>query len=97
VHGSATLGFARDALRATARVEGATAVSCPLLLLHGSADRIAFPEGSRALARRLTGDITLREYAGLFHEPHNEPEREAVLDDVVRWLGAHARPSRTRG
>ena len=50
-----TLGFAHDALLATAAVEMAATVGCPLLVLHGSADRIAFPEGSRALAARLAG------------------------------------------
>jgi alpha-beta hydrolase superfamily lysophospholipase len=91
VHDRATLGLARDALVATAMVEAATTAPCPLLLLHGGADRIAFPEGSRDLARRLGGDVTLREYGLLFHEPHNEPEKDAVLGDVLAWVNDRIR------
>jgi alpha-beta hydrolase superfamily lysophospholipase len=86
VHDRASLGLARDSLAAAAEVEAATALAAPVLLIHGGADRIAFPEGSRALAARLRGDVTLLEHAGLFHEPHNEPERDRVLDGVVAWL-----------
>lgn len=88
VHGSASLGLARDSLAATAEVEAAPALPVPVLAIHGSADRVAFPEGSRALAARLPGTVTLVEYPGLFHEPHNEPERERVLDAAVAWLDA---------
>ena len=88
VHDRASLGLARDSLAATVELEAATALAAPVLLIHGGADRIAFPGGSRALAARLRGDVTLREHAGLFHEPHNEPERERVLDEVVAWLAA---------
>ena len=28
-------------------------------------------------------------YDGLRHEVHNEPEWEAVLEDVVTWVGEH--------
>lgn len=91
VHDRVTLGFAHDALLATAAVEMAATVGCPLLVLHGSADRIAFPEGSRALAGRLAGDVTLHEHPGLFHEPHNEPEKDAVVAGVLDWLDRHSR------
>jgi alpha-beta hydrolase superfamily lysophospholipase len=92
VHNRAGLGFALDALAATALLEQVTRLPRPLLILHGGADRIAFPEGSRELCARLSSEVTLREYPGLFHEPHHEPEREAVLEDVLGWIAAHLRP-----
>ena len=62
----------------------------PALVLHGGADRIASPTGSRLVAERLGGDdVISREYEGLFHEIFNEPERDAVLDEVVDWLDRH--------
>jgi acylglycerol lipase len=33
-----------------------------------------------------TGDKTLKIYPGLYHEVHNELEKEAVLNDMVGWL-----------
>jgi len=90
VHGRASLGLARDSLVATAEVEAAATLGAPVLVVHGGADRIALVEGSRALAARHRGGVTLREHAGLFHEPHNEPERELVLDEIAAWLGQRA-------
>jgi alpha-beta hydrolase superfamily lysophospholipase len=90
VHDRGSLGLARDSLAATVQVEAATTLGAPVLVVHGSADRIAFVEGSRALAARLPGTVTLREHAGLFHEPHNEPERELVLAEIAGWLDARS-------
>ena len=36
----------------------------------------------------LTGAV--KSYDGLFHEIFNEPERDAVLDDVCDWLSDRA-------
>jgi alpha-beta hydrolase superfamily lysophospholipase len=43
-------------------------------------------------ARAGSPETTLRVYPGLYHELFNEtePERGAVLDDLLDWLGAHA-------
>lgn len=97
VHAWASLGLARDSLAATEAAEAVHALGMPLLILQGGADRIAYPAGSRALAARLTGDVTLREYPGLCHEPHNEPERELVIDDVIAWLDARVGPRTAAG
>jgi alpha-beta hydrolase superfamily lysophospholipase len=59
----------------------------PLLLLHGGADRLCPPDGSRMVyAGAASSDKTLRVYEGLYHEVFNEPERELVMDDLVAWL-----------
>jgi len=94
VHDRASLGFALDANAAIDALDsGAAAPPGPLLLVHGSADPIAFVEGSRSLAARLGAAATLLEYEGLRHEAHHEPEKERVLDDVLRWLGARLPPA----
>ena len=59
----------------------------PLLILHGTADRVAAVEASRELFQRArTEEKTLRLYQGLYHEVLNEPEREQVLADLIEWL-----------
>jgi alpha-beta hydrolase superfamily lysophospholipase len=61
----------------------------PALILHGSADRLTDPEGSRALAQRAaSADKTLKVYEGLYHEILNEPEREEVMRDILEWMEA---------
>ena len=61
----------------------------PLLLVHGSADRIAFPESSVRFAELARGECTLKVWEGLYHETHNEPEKEQVLQYTMEWLGTH--------
>jgi lysophospholipase len=45
------------------------------------------PTGSDLVfARAGSADKTLKKYPGLYHEIFNEPEQDAVLDDVAKWL-----------
>jgi alpha-beta hydrolase superfamily lysophospholipase len=62
-------------------------VGVPLLVLHGEADPICAAEGSRAFhAGVRSPGAALRVYPQLRHEIFNEPEREAVWQDVLGWL-----------
>jgi alpha-beta hydrolase superfamily lysophospholipase len=61
-------------------------VKTPLLLLHGTEDHITDPRATARLAGRLQGPVDLKLWEGLYHELHNEPEREAVFDFVYQWL-----------
>jgi acylglycerol lipase len=59
----------------------------PLLVMHGTADRLTRPAGSRLVTDRAgSADVTLKLYDGWYHELHNEPERETVFADVLTWL-----------
>jgi alpha-beta hydrolase superfamily lysophospholipase len=69
-------------------------LSVPLLLLHGAEDRLCPPAGSQMIYDRAgAADRSLKLYPGLYHEVFNEPEREAVVDEVVAWVLARARAS----
>ncbi len=62
----------------------------PLLIFHGAADKICPPDGSQLLYDGVRStDKTLKFYPGLYHETHNELEKETVLTNVVNWLNAH--------
>lgn len=62
----------------------------PILILHGGADPISPPAGSRHLHAGLTDEIAkkseLQIYPDLRHEIFQEPEREQVWLDMLRWL-----------
>ncbi|MDK2759964.1 MAG: alpha/beta hydrolase [Sphingopyxis sp.] len=76
---------------ATAR-DGAGEIDLPLLLQHGADDRLTAPEGSRFLFDHVAStDKRLEIYPGLFHEIYNEPERDAVLGDLIQWFDAHVK------
>jgi acylglycerol lipase len=67
-------------------------LTLPILLVHGSEDRLVSVQGSRMVYERASSeDKTLEIYDGLFHEVLNElPEdRARVIADIVAWLHAH--------
>ena len=58
----------------------------PLYLAHGSADPICPVEGSREFAKKLGDKVTYKEWDGLYHETHNEPEQDLVIATMLNWL-----------
>ena len=88
----ARLGW--EIVRATERVrERPEAFALPLYLLHGTADVVTDPAGTRWLAEHAPGDVTLRLYDGLYHETLNEDDRDRVVADLADWLEARAVPA----
>lgn len=70
--------------------ERAPQISIPILIMHGSDDRLAEPEGSKMLYEKVSSiDKTLKLYGSFYHEIFNEPENSEVLSDIESWLGAH--------
>jgi alpha-beta hydrolase superfamily lysophospholipase len=66
------------------------AITLPTLLMYGTADRLCAPAGSVMIAQRIgCTDLTVTPYEGLYHEIHNEPEREQVLTQLCGWIAAH--------
>lgn len=62
----------------------------PLLLMHGTADKLTNIEGTRQLeSAAVNATVTAHYYDGLFHEIFNEPEQQQVLGDLVTWLDAN--------
>ncbi len=86
---SARLGS--ESLRALSLVQqNMHRISCPVLILHGGDDRLSNPEGSQLLYDGVSSaDRTLVVYSGYYHELFNEPGRETVLANLVRWLDEH--------
>ncbi len=82
--GAEILEAAQDAVR---RMPGLT---LPVLAMHGGADALVPVAASRAVHDTVSStDRTLEVYDELFHEIFNEPERDAVLGDLVAWLDRH--------
>ncbi len=67
--------------------EQAGDIRLPLLLMHGEADSLTSPSGSRFLFEAVSSeDKTLKIYPELYHEIFNEPERAQVFADLQAWL-----------
>src|SRR3954469_23383998 len=90
-HRRGTARLSTEVTSAIARVQSqAETFSVPLLILHGSADRMVPPDGSREFFSRLRQpDREFREYPGAYHRLFEDLDAEAGLPDVARWLDAH--------
>jgi len=67
-------------------------ICLPILVLHGTADQLSDPEGSKILYARVSSrDRTLKLYEGFYHEIFNEPECEQVFADVEAWLATRVK------
>ncbi len=88
VHQRLTTSLACEMFSAMERTASSAAqVRIPMLLLHGEDDRVCPVSGSRDFFDRLlVPSRRLRTYPGLRHEIFNEPERVAVLDDLIDWI-----------
>jgi alpha-beta hydrolase superfamily lysophospholipase len=70
-----------------------TSSPIPMLIMQGSKDRIVNPELVRKFAMNLKGDVEYKEWEGFYHELHNEPEKNEVIQTMLNWLNFHISPS----
>ena len=93
VHDRVSLAFGKAGLSATDYVwSHAEEFSVPLLIMHGTGDRITYSHGSESFARRAAAhnnDVTLKLWDDMYHELHNEPVKEEVLRFIINWLDRH--------
>ena len=69
-------------------LEHASEMKLPLLIFHGTEDRLTSPEGSNQFAEKVKENCTFKLWNGLYHETHNEPEKEEVLKYIVTWMNS---------
>lgn len=58
----------------------------PLLLMHGTADKLTSALASQEFAAKAGSVCTLKLWEGFYHETHNEPEKAEVLGFMIDWL-----------
>jgi alpha-beta hydrolase superfamily lysophospholipase len=83
-----TLQQGVEVLRALKEVPDRCAqVPLPVMIAHGSNDRIIRLEGSFELMRRFPGgDKTLNVLPGGYHEPHNDIDKAHYFFLLTQWL-----------
>ena len=90
VHGKSSLGLAKAGFDAIDFCfANGRDLAIPLLIMHGTADQLAYPSGSEDFAKLASvnnKDVTLKLWDGLYHEVHNEPEQADVFKFMIEWL-----------
>ena len=72
-----------------ATAEQGNRITVPILLYHGTADRIAAIDGTRRFAAMAPkSSVVYRELDGYYHEPHNEPSiySEELFAMLREWI-----------
>ena len=91
-HGKIRARLGYELLRTGPYVLGrAHNIELPVLIQHGTTDKLAAVAGVEALFDALgSADKTLELYEGAYHEILNDYGNEKVMDDLVAWFNAHA-------
>jgi acylglycerol lipase len=78
-------------LKATAEIQDRTnEIELPLLVLHGTEDRLVSMEGSKHFYLNVgSKDKSIELYDGCYHELLNEPEKVQILSGIEVWLRKH--------
>jgi alpha-beta hydrolase superfamily lysophospholipase len=67
-------------------MQHAASLTVPVLALHGSGDKITSHKATRKWAESNSEQITYHELSGLYHEMHNEMEREELFQLELNWI-----------
>ncbi len=67
-------------------LENANTLEIPLLLMSGTCDHLVSLEAIRKFSAQANHIITIKEWDGMFHEIHNEPEKAEVFDFTIKWI-----------
>lgn len=64
-------------------------ITLPVLILHGTADKVTNPKGSQLFFDTAgSSDKTLKLYDGHAHDLLNDIGKEQVMDDIQGWIDA---------
>jgi alpha-beta hydrolase superfamily lysophospholipase len=64
-------------------------ITLPLLILHGTADKVTKPSGSKEFYERAgSSDKALKLYEGHFHDLLADVGKEQVVADIEAWIDA---------
>ncbi|MBI9055727.1 MAG: lysophospholipase [Bacteroidales bacterium] len=70
-------------------LENTDKIELPILIQHGNDDNITSYKASKEFAdaaKKLNKEITYKEWDGLYHELHNELEKDKIFEFVHSWI-----------
>ena len=70
-------------------IQNAEKLTIPVLVQHGTGDKITSYKASKEFADRAKKagkNVLFKEWEGLYHELHNEQEKDQIFDYVLNWI-----------
>jgi alpha-beta hydrolase superfamily lysophospholipase len=81
-------GIVTAADRVNARLAAGAVLPCPTLVIHGEDDTIVPTAATQGIG--AANGAVRRTYPKVRHEPHNDPDGPAIVDETVAWLRERA-------
>ena len=86
VHDLISVSLFNEAMSAAGYcLQNSSLLSVPVLLMHGSGDKICSPEGSAQFAAN-SPNVDLKVWDGGYHELHNDIIKDEVFGYITGWL-----------
>jgi len=67
-------------------IENANKLKTPMLLMHGTGDKLTNYKASKEFAKNAGSKVILKLYDGGYHELHNDIIKNEVLNEMISWL-----------
>jgi len=61
-------------------------INVPILLMHGSGDKITSHKATELFAEKIGDLATCKIWEGCYHELHHEFEREQIFESILNWI-----------
>ncbi len=86
VHNRISLKMFSEVNKAIDKIENeSTKINIPVLLLHGKKDNIISFKGTKKIFKKINNSKLIL-YEGLYHEPHNDLEKNQILDNYTSFI-----------
>lgn len=73
-------------------------IEIPILILHGTQDKITKPTGSEYFMKHVySKDKQLNLYEGYYHDLLNDKYNEIIIRDIIRWLNDRTKSNDLEG
>ena len=86
-HSKVSIKLAAEADKAAIwALENGSKFPYPLLIVHGTSDKMTSHLGSKEFVEKVGQKANLKLWDGLFHETHNEPNNKDVIEYNIDWM-----------
>ena len=67
-------------------IDNAFKLTIPLLAIHGKSDQLTSWKATEQFVKNAGDKARVKLYENVLHEPHNDLERDEILQDVLNWM-----------
>jgi alpha-beta hydrolase superfamily lysophospholipase len=67
-------------------ISNANKLNVPMLLMHGTGDRLTSYKASEEFAKNAGDQVELKLYKDAYHELHNDINKNEVINEMINWI-----------